>query len=131
MIETHTGGNESIAFNLVISNTGNRPATNVRLYSTTPDHEKCKATWVQNFRGAQTTYSKIMHSFSEMGEIPLLIIGRSITNSFGYTRNDDQTFWLYNKSFTVNITYFDLEGRRYNSSQILRIKDSSYFAGGV
>ncbi|BES83372.1 hypothetical protein PEC302110_04690 [Pectobacterium araliae] len=30
-VETHAGGNESIAYNLVLSNTGNRPAINVRI----------------------------------------------------------------------------------------------------
>jgi hypothetical protein len=130
-VETHAGGEESIAYNLAVSNTGNRPAVNVRLCAEASQVEKSMAPWVANFRGPHTTYSHVMRCFSKDGEIPLLLNGKNMTNSFGYTRGDDQTFWLYGASFRLTIRYSDLEGRRYCTSQVLRIKDSAAFAGGI
>lgn len=130
-IETHAGGNESIAYNLVVSNTGNRPATNVHLRADTSQVEKCMASWVQNYHGPHPTYSHVMRCFSEDGEISLLLNGKNMSNSFGYTRGDDQTFWLYGASLPLIIRYSDLEGRRYCTSQALRIKDSAAFASGM
>jgi hypothetical protein len=72
-----------------------------------------------------------MRCFSEEGEIPLLLNGKNMTNSFGYTRGDDRTFWLYGASMPITISYADLEGRQYCTSQVLRIKDSAAFAGGM
>lgn len=130
-VETHAGGNESIVYNLAVSNTGNRPAVNVRLCTATSLAEKCMAPWVNGLRSTETTYAHVMRCFSEEGEIPLLLNGKNMTNSFGYTRGDDRTFWLYGASMPITISYADLEGRQYCTSQVLRIKDSAAFAGGM
>lgn len=130
-VETHSGGNESIAYNLAISNTGNRPAVNVRLCAPTQFIEKCMAPWVESFQGPSTTYAQVMRCFSGEGEIPLLLNGRNMTNSFGYTRGDDQTFWRYGTSLPITISYSDLEGRKFCTSQVISIKDSAAFAGSM
>ncbi len=54
-----------------------------------------------------------------------------MTNSFGYTRGDEQTFWRYGATLRITISYSDLEGRRYRVCQPIRIKDSESFAGGM
>ena len=130
-VETHAGGNESIAYNLVVTNTGNRPAVNVRLCVATNAIEKCMAPWVEKFKGENTTYAHVLRCFSDEGEIPLLINGKNMTNSFGYTRGDEQTFWRYGATLRVTISYSDLEGRKYCVHQPIRIKDSASFAGGM
>lgn len=130
-VETHAGGNESIVYNLAVSNTGNRPATNVRIRAAKSSVEACVSKWVNNFKGPSTTFSGVMRCFSEDGEIPLLLNGKTMINSFGYTRGDEQTFWRYGSVLPIEIEYNDLEGRRYCSAQKLRIKDSAGFAGGI
>jgi len=131
-VETHAGGDESIAYNLVVANTGNRPAVNVRLFSAnTQIIEKCMAQWVENFRGPETTYAHVTRCFSSEGEIPLLLNGKNMTNSFGYTRGNNHTFWHYGASLPITISYSDLEGRKYRTSQVIKIKDSAAFAGGM
>lgn len=130
-VETHAAGNESIAYNLVVANTGSRPAVNVRLYAAPHDIEKCMAPWVENFKGENTTYAHVLRCFSADGEIPLLINGKNMTNSFGYSCGGEQTFWRYGATLCISINYSDLEGRKYCASQLLRIKDSAAFAGGM
>ncbi|MEI7418786.1 MULTISPECIES: hypothetical protein [Pectobacterium] len=130
-VETHSGGNESIAYNLVLSNTGNRPATNVCIRVKEIEVDACISEWVKNHKTTNAIYSNVMRCFSDDGEIPLLLNGKSMVNSFGYTCADEQTFWLYGVSLPVEIKYCDLDGRTYKSKQIIRVKDSEGFAGGV
>ncbi|MEL7630298.1 hypothetical protein AAGW04_15040 [Pectobacterium aroidearum] len=130
-VETHDGGNESIAYNLVLSNTGNRPATNVRIRVKESDIDACLSEWVRSQKVKNAIYSGVMRCFSDDGEIPLLLNGKSMKNSFGYTRGDQQTFWHYGASLPVEIEYCDLDARKYKSKQMIRIKDSDGFAGGV
>ncbi|POE08553.1 hypothetical protein BV921_15080 [Pectobacterium odoriferum] len=131
VVETHGGGNELIAYNLVLSNTGNRPATNVRIRVKEIDIDACISEWVKNHKIKNATYSDVMRCFSNDGEVPLLLNGKSMINSFGYTRGDQQTFWRYGANLPVVVEYSDLDGRNYQSKQIIRIKDSDGFAGGV
>ncbi|MGQ7744613.1 hypothetical protein ACUNDQ_10425 [Pectobacterium brasiliense] len=130
-VETHAGGNESIAYNLVLSNTGNRPATNVRIRVKESDIDACLSEWVRSQKVKNAIYSGVMRCFSDDGEIPLLLNGKFMTNSFGYTRGDQQTFWRYGANLPVVVEYSDLDSRDYQSKQIIRIKDSDGFAGGV
>ncbi|WP_225085945.1 hypothetical protein [Pectobacterium colocasium] len=130
-VETHAGGSELIAYNLVLSNTGNRPATNVRIRVKESDIDACLSEWVKENKTTNSIYSDVMRCFSDDGEIPLLLNGRSMVNSFGYTCADEQKFWRYGVSLTVEIKYCDLDGRKYKSNQTIRIKDSEGFAGGI
>lgn len=130
-VETHAGGNESIAYNLVLSNTGNRPATNIRIHAKEKDVEACISECDKSHKITGAIYLGVMRCFSDDGEIPLLLNGKSMINSFGYTRGDQQTFWRYGASLPIEIKYCDLDGRRYLSKQLIRIKDSAGFAGGI
>lgn len=130
-VETHIGGNESIAYNLAVSNTGNRPATNVRIRVRDNDVEMCVAEWVKHNKESDSIYSAVMRCFSDDGEIPLLLNGKTMINSFGYTRGDQKTFWRYGASLPIKIKYCDLDGRKYQSKQTIRVKDSAGFAGGI
>lgn len=131
MVETHAGGNESIFYNLTLNNTGNRPATNIRIYVEENDVDTCVAEWVKNSKSSNTIYQAVMRCFSDNGEIPLLLNGKTITNSFGYTRGDQKTFWRYGASLSIKIEYCDLDSRKYNSKQVIKVKDSAGFAGGI
>lgn len=129
-VETHSSGNQVIAYNLVVCNTGNRPGINVRLHVRENDFEICLAEWVKHGKDHNDVYSRIMRCFTNDGEIPLLLNGRNMINSFGYTRGDNKTFWCYGASLPITVEYYDLDGRKYKSKLTIRIKDSSGFAGG-
>lgn len=130
-VETYTTGSVLIAYNLAVSNTGNRPATNVRIRVKKSDVDACITDWVKHNEDAILVYSRVMRCFSDDGEIPLLLNGKTMTNSFGYTRRDHQTFWRYGSRLPITIEYSDLDGRKYLSKQCLKVKDSEGFAGGI
>lgn len=130
-VETHRGGNEAITYNLVVSNTGNRPATDVHIHAKINDVEACIAEWVKQSIVPDSIYSAVLRCFSDEGKIPLLLNGKSLTNSFGYTSHGNRTFWLYGVNLPIKIEYYDLDGRKYESIQTLKVKDSDGFAGGI
>ncbi|MFP1853724.1 LPXTG cell wall anchor domain-containing protein [Lonsdalea quercina] len=130
-VETRAGGSKAIAYNLAISNTGNRPGINIRIHARENDIETCVAEWVKDNKDSNTIYTGVMRCFSNNGEIPLLLNGKTMTNSFGYTQGDQETFWINGASLPIKIEYYDLDGRRYQSKQTIRIKDSACFAGGI
>ena len=124
-VRTNVGGNVSITYDVVVSNTGTRPAVDVVLQ---PDMPALDAAF-----GAGAAHQRpiIMRCFDESHRIPLLVNGESLTNSFGLTTGDDTTsVWKYGSRIPVAIIYKDLEGRVYKSSVTLAIRDSSGFAGG-
>ncbi len=111
-VETHDSGNELIAYNLVLSNTGNRPAANVRIRIRIririkeSEVDTCISEWVKNHKITNSICSNVMRCFSDDGEIPLLLNGKSMANSFGYTRVDEQRFWRYGTNLPVVVRIF-------------------------
>ncbi|AOR62958.1 Hypothetical protein Y17_3096 [Pectobacterium wasabiae CFBP 3304] len=123
VVETHGGGNELIAYNLVLSNTVNRPATNVRIRVKEIDIDACISEWVKSHKIKNATYSGVMRCFSNDGEIPLLLNGKSMINPFGYTRRDQQTFWCYEANLPVVCTEW-WRGRNVNTEEQYRYNRS-------
>lgn len=130
-IVTHTGGSELIAYNLELYNTGNRPATNIRIHVEENDIKLCLAERSENQNIDSNMYARVIRCFSDDAVIPLLLNGKSQTNSFGYTSNTREIFWRYGASFPIAIEYSDLEGRKFKSIQTLKVKDSAGFADGA
>lgn len=129
-LQTHVGGGEATPYNLAITNTGNRPATSVTLTVDRASILSATSSWVQGDEGARRTLSTILRCFSADGEIGLLANGRTLTNSFGYTSDEqDKSFWRHGASISVFLAYRDLEGRSYRSKQTLRIKEASALSG--
>lgn len=131
-IETATAQDEAfIAYNLVVVNTGNRPAVNVRLYCEDSDLEQCIQPGPHAGKKLGSTWTHVKKCFQEDAEIPVLLNGKSVSNSFGFTGVNQQSFWKYNSRLKITLRYADLDGTNYRKELILLIKDSVAFAGGM
>lgn len=124
-IRTHgDAGNIAIAYDLVVRNCGNRPATNIQL--------SALATAVESaLTSAVSTVEKqrLLRCFSAKYQIPLLHQGDSVSNAFGATSSIPQENSLnYEAKIPVVITYQDVDGRRFQSSLTLVIRDTTNFA---
>ena len=126
VVETHSSGNVATLFNLAVINSGNRPATDIKLtIDNYHEFEKCIKTTDQR------TVEQITRCFSKDATIPLLINGEKKTNYFGTTSTKkEQDIWIYGSFFSITIDYGDLEKKRYKSELVLFIKDSKAFASG-
>jgi hypothetical protein len=124
-IVTASAGNVATAFNLVVHNTGNRPATNVCLRA---DESQLEAAISASANAVLK--QEILRCFSEDGRIPLLHHQTTKTNGFGVcSTNEAENVLNYRSVISITITYRDLYGKRYKSKQDLVVKDSEYFAG--
>lgn len=124
-VTTHTAGNEAIALDLVVSNTGNRPAKNVILTAHRSELEKVFAAGPQD-----PLRQDVEHCFSD----PIVIIpnGSSVSNSFGcFSASEKDRTWKEPTIIYIHIKYEDLNGRRYSHHQPLRIRADEGFAGGA
>lgn len=124
-ITTYSAGSDGIAFNIVVFNKGNRPATDIRL-SATPQALSALVS-----PEARDRYrDEIGRCFSDEGRIAVLASGKSVKNGFGLTHNDKARNVLrYGASAPIEIHYKDLNSRRYQSKLLLIVRDSRYFAG--
>ena len=119
-------GNLATTYNLVIYNTGNRPATSIRLYT-----DKEVIDGIINPNANKVLTDDIYQCFANEAVIPLLINGKEAFNSFGSTsQNPEANVLRYNSQLPILISYSDLENRKYNSKQVLVVRISQGFAGG-
>jgi len=127
-IVDYASGNMGAVFNLVVSNTGNRPATNVRLNAKPEDINKLMVVSVE-----EEKRQFIYNCFSNEAIITLLKNGEEITTSFGsISHPSSKAQWLkYGARITIEITYNDLEGRSYRSIVPLKVYAREGFGGGV
>ncbi len=127
-IVDYASGNMGAVFNLVVSNTGNRPATNVRLNAKSEDIDKLMVVSVEEGKR-----QSIHNCFNDEAMISLLKNGEELTTSFGsisHPGSKDQ--WLkYGARITIEITYDDLEGRSYRSIVPLKVYAREGFGGGI
>jgi hypothetical protein len=126
-VETYSAGNVAIMYNLLVINSGNRPAVNVclDLKLSNEDFRKCITQEMDNPR-----VEEILKCFNIGGTIPLLINGDKISNCFGLTSSrTEDNIWIYGSSLPIEISYQDLEGNKYVSALTLTVKYSKAFAG--
>lgn len=124
-IVTHTGGNVAITYNLVVHNTGTRPAVDIRILA---EMKHLQAAIDPNAK--KSMKQLILRCFSEEGRIPLLHQQSRQSNGFGLTStHENDNVLVYNSVIPIVITYKDLYGKRYKAKQDLIVKDSEYFAG--
>jgi hypothetical protein len=131
MIRTHGGGNVATIYDLVVLNDGNRPAVDVRLIANEAELVACLvAPDLANADNA--AWRGVLRCFEPDSVIPLLPQGDEAKNSFGYSAQvgSSKPFWKYRSLFTLRVVYSDLEGRTYESKQVLTIRDSRAFADG-
>lgn len=123
---THDEQGQSIRYNLMVLNSGNRPAVEVRLKARNTDLDRCL-----NQDSPDTSFiENIRACFTDASVIPLLCNDKSVSNAFGFTKEPDtQGTWKYGSTLPIQIKYKDMEGRRYTSKLTLFIKYSEAFAG--
>lgn len=125
LVKTHSSGNMGISFNLIVLNTGNRPAIDIKL---TIDNEDEFNQCIENHN--HPLAESITRCFDLETIIPLLVNGEQISNGFGNTSiKPEQNLWKYGSSFSITIDYKDLERKQYKSKLTLYIKSSEGFAG--
>lgn len=118
------GGNVGIPLSLLVENTGNRPAKNVRL---TVDSGVLDAALAVPAGGVLRKH--VESCFSERGIIPVLANGRNVSNGFGFLSADKPT-WKIHSRFEIDVTYEDLDDTEYKHKIPLLIADDAGFAGG-
>ncbi len=126
MVKTAKAGNQLIAYSLVVSNVGSRPAVGVRLDC---DQDGLRQA-LTDPEGAPYL-EQATRCFSADAVYPLIADGESVKHAFGVTaREAENSTWRYGARFRVTLTYSDLGGRRkYRSSLDVAIIDSDSFAG--
>jgi hypothetical protein len=127
-ITEHHSGNQASTFNLILANTGNRPAVRVRLTASNEDIRRLVEHGISDHR-----FKIIAQNFMASSEVPLLRNGEELTTSFGaFVPNDADGKWLkYGAECEVAILYQDLEGRKYESKLPLKVYAREGFGGRV
>ena len=119
-ITAFDGGNNGIALNIVVENTGTRPAKNIRLIAKESD-----------VLAALTTQSEVpkdaRRCFFSKVSIPLLIHGRSTSNAFGHLGQPSDS-WRSGAEIPIEVVYNDLGRRRFSSKLRLLLADDAGFA---
>jgi hypothetical protein len=116
------GGNMAIPLNIVVENTGSRPAREVRLI--VKKHDVLKAL-PQN--SEPTIPRDAEKCFFSDKIIPVLANGRSVSNAFGHLARQAGS-WRPGASIPLTIKYRDLGNRRYTSKLLLVLSDDTGFA---
>ena len=115
-------------FNLIVLNTGNRPTADVHLHA-----EHAQIASLLDPEADAKLIASIAFNFRPESTIPLLRNGEQLTTSFGSFSTDPQNpKWLrYGASANINITYSDLDRRRYKSKLKLKVYERHGFGGGT
>ncbi|MDQ3749251.1 MAG: hypothetical protein M3367_09620 [Acidobacteriota bacterium] len=120
-----SGGNVGTALSLLVENTGNRPAKNIKLSVNSKELESNIVA-----KPEDSLRQQVEKCFSNRGMIPVLANGKSVSNSFGWLSEDSQATWKVQAIFNVEVSYEDLDGRRFKHKVPLLIADDAGFAGG-
>jgi hypothetical protein len=126
-VETYSAGNVATMYNLLVINSGNRPAVNVylNLKLSDEDFKRCITQEINHPR-----VEDILKCFNIEGAIPLIIDGEKKSNYFGLTSTiSEENIWVPGSSLPIEINYQDLEGNKYVSALTLVVKYSEAFAG--
>jgi hypothetical protein len=122
-VSSASSGNIAILYNLIVENTGNRPAANIRLGV---DPKILRAALKP---GCTIPTTEITNCFDQDYTIPVLANDRSTSTAFGKTSNDSECMWIADSRLPITITYDDLRGRQYRSKVTLCVRDDGGFAG--
>jgi hypothetical protein len=124
-VATVSGGNSAIALKIVVENTGNRPAKNIRLEV---DRNALKKLYGES--ADQGAVRNIEMIFDERGVIPILANGKSVSNSFGFLGEEkQQPVWKEEARIEIAVFYEDLDGRKFKYRNPILIADDEGFAG--
>lgn len=122
-VRTHAGGNQGIALDLVVTNSGSRPAAGI-LLTATPAHVRAA---MRDPEGAPCLVpSDACRTLLSGRSIPLLANGEEATNAFGTLGPTGN--WRAGAEIPVHIHYKDLTGRHFNQNLVLVLNDDMGFA---
>ncbi len=124
-IRCPVSGNSGTGLEIVVSNSGNRPAKDVQLHALKTDLQKSIAAPV-----GDKMREAVERCFSKETFIPVLEGGKQVTNSFGiFTVGDNNhDTWHYKSILEVVITYEGITGRKYSNRNKLQIVCNKGFA---
>jgi len=124
MVKTHSAGNEAIAYDLVLLNSGTIPAKNITLKADDPS-----VSLAFGSDATQENKRRWLACFTKDTIIPVLHNGDRISCSFGTTKANDLGFWKYKASISIVIEYSGWFGVEYHQPQQLSVVDSDSFTG--
>jgi hypothetical protein len=119
-ITTAAGGEINTALNIVVENTGNRPAKSIKLIAKRSDVLGAMR------ETSQAAPMDAEHCFFEHKIIPVLANGKAATNAFGAIGEDGE--WEPGAKIPLEIEYFSFEGKRYTEEMDLWLVDDAGFA---
>jgi hypothetical protein len=119
-----TGGNVAAALTIVVENTGNRPARNIKLSAREEDVIARLAPGQNRIIPAE-----ISSIFFNNIVIPVLANSRSVSNAFGLINQSSASIWIPNFILPIIIYYEDIEGRKFTSNLNLQSAHENAFAG--
>lgn len=119
-ITTAAGGEINTALNIVVENTGNRPAKSITLTAKRSDV-------IGVMRDtSQAVPMDAERCFFERNVIPVLANGKVASNAFGAIGRDGE--WEAGAKIPLEIEYFSFEGKRYTEKMDLLLVDDAGFA---
>lgn len=125
-VETVQSGNQGTALHLVVTNAGNRVATDIRLSVDETTLGRLLALGPE-----EPTSLAVRKCFEPESRIPVLAPGRSQEAAFGFLAvGRPSSTWREQARLLVGVAYRELEtGRRFRHEVDVRIADSESFTG--
>jgi hypothetical protein len=121
-ITTHDGGNEGIALNLLIENTGTRPALDVSVHADEADIRAAMAS-----PGADHPIpTDAKRVFFSNVTVPVLANGRNMSNAFGSLGNAG--VWRAGATIPIEVSYRGMTGPHFKERFWLLLSDDAGFA---
>lgn len=117
-VTTEAGGNAGIALNLLIENTGTRPARDIQIIAREAD--------VQAASSQSSIPKDAQRCFFSGIRIPVLVNGRSTSNAFWHLGQPDS--WRAGAEIPVTLRYRDFSGHRFSNKVRLLLADDAGFA---
>lgn len=110
--------------NVLVENTGNRPAINVRL---SVDKEELIGALHADVE--DTDRKSLERLFADAGTIPVLGNGKSTSAYFGFLSGDAKSTWNGDLTLHIRISYCDLDKRVFTHRISLFVRGGDGFTG--
>lgn len=123
-VTTAAGGNVAVALNLLIENTGNRPAKNTQLSVVPALFDRALAPSLDD-----AERRRVADCFSPAFRIPVLANGASVTNAFGLLHGSSDATSQRCSRIPITREYEDIDGGRFKHAHDPFIVDAAGFAG--
>jgi len=129
LLKEHSAGIDTALFDLIIVNSGNRPATDIYIKAKKVDID---SVFKENAKEGSKKY--LYQIFSGKSKIQVLLNGKEVKTAFsGCSTNIENSACIleYESELPIIIHYKDIDGNKYYSKLSLYIRDSDGFGGSV